>query len=51
MFGFAILVMALSLVLTMSRSGITGLEPAIVLAGTVRCSRCQGGSILLPSPL
>lgn len=42
--GFAILVLALSLVLTMSRSGITGLAVALVIAGTVMARRQTGAS-------
>ncbi len=42
--GFAILVMALSLVLTMSRSGITGLAVGLVIAGTVMARRQSGTS-------
>lgn len=42
--GFAILVMALSLVLTLSRSGIIALFVAMLLAGTVMASRQSGVS-------
>jgi len=42
--GFAILVMALSLVLTMSRSGIMACAAALLIAGTVAARRQSGAS-------
>jgi O-antigen ligase len=42
--GFAILVMALSLVLTMSRSGILACAAALLIAGTVITRRQSGAS-------
>jgi len=42
--GFAILVMALSLVLTMSRSGIMACAAALRIAGTVTARRQSGAS-------
>ncbi|MDO8794474.1 MAG: O-antigen ligase family protein [Vicinamibacterales bacterium] len=42
--GFATLVMALSLVLTMSRSGIMACAAALLIAGTVTARRQRGAS-------
>lgn len=42
--GFAIFVMALSLVLTLSRSGITALAAALLIAGTVMARHQTGTS-------
>jgi putative inorganic carbon (HCO3(-)) transporter len=42
--GFAILIMALSLVLTMSRSGIIACAAALLIAGTVTSRRQTGAS-------
>ncbi len=42
--GFAILIMALSLVLTMSRSGITSFAVALVMVATVMVRRQSGAS-------